>query len=112
MWFSVPDFVRSPLDRAARRLERESGKLDTTYRRNCAEFRHIPKSRCQSSPFCLCFAYQNSLGDEVQMLKTILLGSRVLVQGTFVKKLADGKVAVKVGDQIYHGKLVATERAA
>jgi len=46
------------------------------------------------------------------MLKTILLGSRVLVQGTFVKKLADGKVAVKVGDQIYHGKLVATERAA
>ena len=46
------------------------------------------------------------------MLKTILLGSCVLVQGTFVKKLADGNVAVKVGDRIYQGKPVETARAA
>lgn len=46
------------------------------------------------------------------MLKTILLGSRVLVQGTFVKTLADGQIAVKVGNQIYQGIPVVSEKAA
>ncbi len=43
------------------------------------------------------------------MLKTILLGSCVLVQGTFVKKLADGKIAVKVGDRVFQGQPVTAE---
>lgn len=46
------------------------------------------------------------------MLKTILLGSCVLVQGTFVKKLADGRIAVKVGDQVFKGQPVGAERTA
>ena len=46
------------------------------------------------------------------MLKTILMGSCVLVQGIFVKRLADGQIAVKVGDQIYSGKPVETVKAA
>ena len=46
------------------------------------------------------------------MLKTILIGSCVLVQGVFVKKLADGQIAVKVGDQVFQGKPVVAENAA
>lgn len=46
------------------------------------------------------------------MLKTILLGSCVLVQGTFVKKLADGRIAVKVGDKVFQGQPVGSEKAA
>jgi hypothetical protein len=40
------------------------------------------------------------------MLKTILMGSCVLVQGIFVKKLSDGSIAVRVGDQVFEGKPV------
>jgi hypothetical protein len=40
------------------------------------------------------------------MLKTILMGSCVLVQGIFVKKLSDGMIAVRVGDQVFQGKPV------
>lgn len=46
------------------------------------------------------------------MLRTILLGSRVLVQGMFVRKLADGRIVVQVGDQTYQGMPVAAEKAA
>ena len=46
------------------------------------------------------------------MLKTILLGSCVLVQGVFVKKLADGQVAVRVGDKVYQGKPVTAKEPA
>ena len=37
------------------------------------------------------------------MLRTILIGSCVSVQGIFVRNLADGKVAVKVGRHIFQG---------
>ena len=46
------------------------------------------------------------------MLKTILIGSCVLVQGVFVKSLADGMIAVRVGDKVYRGKPVTAEKAA
>ena len=46
------------------------------------------------------------------MLKTILMGSCVLVQGTFVKKLANGQIAVKVGDRVFQGQPVIAESAA
>ena len=37
------------------------------------------------------------------MLKTILLGSCVSVQGLFVRELDDGKIVVRVGDRLYQG---------
>lgn len=40
------------------------------------------------------------------MLHTITLGSCVSVQGTFEKKLPDGRIAVRVGAEIYTGKPV------
>lgn len=40
------------------------------------------------------------------MLRTITLGSCVSVQGTFVRSLADGRIAVKVGQKIYEGRPV------
>ncbi len=40
------------------------------------------------------------------MLKTIILGSCVSVQGLLVKKLANGKVVVSVGTRLYEGRPV------
>ncbi|SIO19397.1 hypothetical protein [Vannielia litorea] len=37
------------------------------------------------------------------MLRTIVLGSCVSVQGTFVKALADGRVVVRVGGRDFVG---------
>lgn len=37
------------------------------------------------------------------MLRTIMLGSSVLIQGIFVRALPDGKICVKVGDQVFSG---------
>ena len=41
------------------------------------------------------------------MLRTIILGSCVLVQGVFVRTLADGNIAVRVGDRVFAGRPVA-----
>jgi len=46
------------------------------------------------------------------MLKTILLGSCVYVQGTFVRKLENGKIMVRVGDRVFQGLPVASNAAA
>ena len=46
------------------------------------------------------------------MLRTILLGSCVYVQGTFVRKLDDGKIVVKVGERLFQGLPVAARVAA
>jgi hypothetical protein len=56
------------------------------------------------------FMYQSTGGQTV--LTTILLGTCVAVQGTFVKKLANGYVTVRVGDQLYTGRPVSVEVAA
>ena len=37
------------------------------------------------------------------MLRTITVGSCVSVQGTFVRTLPDGRIAVMVGKTIYSG---------
>lgn len=37
------------------------------------------------------------------MLKTISMGSCVSVQGMFIKKLHDGQIVVRVGDQTFVG---------
>ena len=44
------------------------------------------------------------------MLRTISMGTSILVQGTFVCALPDGKVKVRVGNRFYSGKPV--KRAA
>jgi len=46
------------------------------------------------------------------MIRTILLGSCVSVQGIFVRKLDDGKIVVRVGDRMYQGRPVADLAAA
>jgi len=46
------------------------------------------------------------------MLRTILVGSCVSVQGIFVRKLDNGKIVVRVGDRIYQGAPVSGLAAA
>jgi hypothetical protein len=40
------------------------------------------------------------------MVRTIVLGSCVSVQGTFVKTLANGDMVVRVGERTYAGRPV------
>ncbi|MDG4647041.1 hypothetical protein P6F26_01165 [Roseibacterium sp. SDUM158017] len=46
------------------------------------------------------------------MLTTIFLGSCVSVQGTFVERLPNGFVTVRVGRRLYTGRPVELVRAA
>jgi hypothetical protein len=46
------------------------------------------------------------------MLRTILLGSCVYVQGIFVRDAEDGKILVRVGDRLYQGLPVSAKVAA
>lgn len=41
------------------------------------------------------------------MIRTIIIGSCVSVQGLFVRALADGRIAVRDGDKTYIGIPVA-----
>lgn len=41
------------------------------------------------------------------MLCTITMGNYVLVQGTFVRRLENGKVVVRVGKKLFEGTPVA-----
>jgi hypothetical protein len=41
------------------------------------------------------------------MLWTIILGSCVQVQGTFVRHLENGRVAVRVGERVFNGMPIA-----
>ncbi len=45
------------------------------------------------------------------MLRTVLIGSCVSVQGTFVRQLANGQIAVQVGDKIYSGFPITAKAA-
>ena len=38
-----------------------------------------------------------------QMIRTIIIGSCVSIQGTLVRALPDGKLVVKVGSQVFTG---------
>jgi hypothetical protein len=46
------------------------------------------------------------------MLKTILIGSCVSVQGVFVRALPDGRIAVRVGGKVFAGRPVSGAPAA
>ncbi len=41
------------------------------------------------------------------MIRTIVMGSCVLVQGIFVRQAENGQVAVRVGDKIFAGTPVS-----
>lgn len=47
-----------------------------------------------------------SILGEGSMLRTIILGSCVSVQGQFVRQLDNGKIVVQVGDRTFEGKPV------
>ncbi|KUJ77941.1 hypothetical protein AVO45_08185 [Ruegeria marisrubri] len=49
--------------------------------------------------FFVCLVLMGGSG----MLRTITLGSCVLVQGMLVRKWPDGRVSVRVGDKIFRG---------
>jgi hypothetical protein len=38
------------------------------------------------------------------MYRTIILGSCVTVQGIFLRTLANGRIALKVGNRVFEGK--------
>lgn len=40
------------------------------------------------------------------MLKTIMLGSCVSVQGVFVRNLTDGRILIRVGERVFAGRPV------
>jgi hypothetical protein len=40
------------------------------------------------------------------MIRTILVGTCVSIQGIFVKALPDGRISVRVDDKIFSGKPV------
>ncbi|WP_339108514.1 hypothetical protein [Thioclava sp. GXIMD4216] len=40
------------------------------------------------------------------MLRTITVGSSVSIQGIYQGKLADGKITVRVGEELYTGRPV------
>jgi hypothetical protein len=42
------------------------------------------------------------------MLRTIILGSAVMIQGLFVRALPDGRIVVKVDDKEHTGTPVTT----
>ena len=46
------------------------------------------------------------------MLKTIMLGSCVFVQGVFVRALDNGRIIVRVGDRLYEGLPIEAKAAA
>jgi hypothetical protein len=65
---------------------------------------------CQKTACCFYFlGYIRIIGlwGEIQVLRTIILGSCVSVQGLLVKKLDNGKIVIRVGDRIYEGMPVA-----
>jgi hypothetical protein len=46
------------------------------------------------------------------MLRTIILGSCVSVQGQFVRQLDNGRIVVQVGDRMFEGMPVTKTKAA
>ncbi|WP_432691394.1 hypothetical protein [Pseudooceanicola sp. C21-150M6] len=59
----------------------------------------------------ICNSRMNLMG-RGQMLRTITVGSCVSVQGTFVRTLNDGRVEVRVGNQVFSGVPVSSAAAA
>ncbi|MEM1233744.1 MAG: hypothetical protein AAGH70_06420 [Pseudomonadota bacterium] len=41
------------------------------------------------------------------MIRTITVGSTISIQGTFVRKLGNGQIEVRVGQQVFTGRPVS-----
>ena len=59
----------------------------------------------------LGFRHPVVLGDRT-VLTTILMGTCVYVQGLFVRRLSNGLVTVRVGEQLFTGRPVGSNVAA
>ncbi|MBY4894348.1 hypothetical protein KUL25_16445 [Rhodobacteraceae bacterium N5(2021)] len=46
------------------------------------------------------------------MLTTVVIGTCVSIQGNFVKRLSNGLVTVRVGEQLFTGRPVSQAQAA
>ncbi len=46
------------------------------------------------------------------MLRTIMIGSCVSIQGTFIRKLEDGKIVIQVDGRTYVGRAVESRKSA
>lgn len=46
------------------------------------------------------------------MIRTISIGSSVFIQGTYVRDLSDGQIAVKVDGGTYVGRAIQSYKAA
>ncbi|WP_371170128.1 hypothetical protein [Aliiroseovarius sp. 2305UL8-7] len=46
------------------------------------------------------------------MLRTIMIGTCVMVQGQYVRDLSDGRIVVRVEDRLFSGRPVAQRKAA
>lgn len=46
------------------------------------------------------------------MLRTIMIGSCVMVQGQYVRDLVDGRIVIKVDDRLFSGRPVEQRKAA
>ncbi len=44
------------------------------------------------------------------MLRTVMIGSCVSIQGTFVKALEDGIICIRVGEQLFNGRPVSAAK--
>ncbi len=45
------------------------------------------------------------------MLRTIVIGSCVQVQGIFEKELTDGRIQIRVGDRLFEGQPIVKKAA-
>ncbi|SFU77020.1 hypothetical protein SAMN04488527_11555 [Aliiroseovarius crassostreae] len=52
-----------------------------------------------------------TMGDVV-MLRTIMIGSRIMAQGQYVKMLTDGRMVVRVDGRLMVGHPVTQDKAA
>lgn len=46
------------------------------------------------------------------MLRTITVGTHVSVQGIFVRETQDGRIVVRVGDEVFKGTPIREAKAA
>lgn len=46
------------------------------------------------------------------MIRTIQLSETIFVQGVVVGTTEDGRLSVRVGDKVFHGRPVTSDRAA
>ena len=63
---------------------------------------------CLSEDIFLCkLKLSCSFGEDLTVLRTITIGSCVSIQGTFIRTLPDGRIAIRDGQKVYEGRPVS-----